>query len=74
MTGTEKELRLLLREIYADAMEQVRKAQEDMERHSVKGRPDMVVEARMHLVERERAANRIRTLFIKHGFNFLETD
>ena len=74
MTGTEKELRLLLREIYADAMEQVHKAQEDMERHSVHGRPDMVVEARMHLVERERAANRIRTLFIKHGFNFLETD
>lgn len=65
----EKKLELIIRECYASALEASAKMRERMAVNAETGDPMLVVQAKLQLKEREQAADRIRTVCIRHGFN-----
>lgn len=68
----EHDTTVLLREIYADALEQLARAKARAQENSIRGDAAMLTAWGSIIKERERAANRIRFLCGKHGIDLTE--
>ena len=66
---SEKELALLIRTIYADAVEQEERTKEKLRDAVSRGDIATMRLYKAQLHERERAENRIRSICLDHGFD-----
>ena len=74
MTRREHELTVLLREIYADAVESLERTKRKKEEQAARGDTLLSVTLGEQIRERERAVNRMKILFRRHGFDPEETE